>query len=100
MPYIKAVDRARWSSALAQILPRIHPVTPKGELNYLISQLIIARIGDNLSYAHLSETRDVLLDVWDEVGRKVLHPYEDLKISENGDLPWPKFKKQKRRKSK
>jgi hypothetical protein len=58
-----------------------------GELNYLITTLIQEYIlREGLSYATLNEVIGVLECAKLELYRRVVTPYEDSKIQENGDV--------------
>jgi len=83
MPYITQNDRYKFDVALIA-LPRIETA---GELNYLITQLARKYILDHgLRYEHINAIRGALVCVGDEFYRRVIAPYEDKKIAENGDV--------------
>ena len=80
MPYIDPSDRAR---ALTE------PRTP-GELNYALSMILryyLARKG--VTYAHINDCLGAMEGAKMEFNRRIVAPYEDGKIAENGDLPDP-----------
>ncbi len=84
MPYITQDRRDVFDSALAQLAGKVQN---EGELNYCIyklSRLIILRIGE--SYSNLSMCSSAMEHAKLEWYRKVLGPYEDEKIRENGDI--------------
>lgn len=88
MPYIKKDGREKFAHALNVIeqLFEHNGVTP-GELNYLISRIAhsyVARKG--LNYTRLNDVVGVFTAAKDEFYRRVVAPYEDKKISENGDI--------------
>ncbi len=84
MPYIPQERRNMFENALRELA---REVENQGELNYCIfklSKLIIERIGEN--YDHLSMCSSAMEHAKLEWYRKVLAPYEDKKILENGDI--------------
>lgn len=89
MPYIKPEDRERLAGALQPLLEEIadgHSVTP-GDLNYLITKLCHAYVErKGLSYTHLNDVTGVLESAKLEFYRRKVTPYEDAKITENGDV--------------
>jgi hypothetical protein len=64
--------------------------TPKeaGELNYLVSKLVDEYILEHggVRYARINEVVGVLECAKLEVYRRIAAPYEDIKISESGDV--------------
>lgn len=80
MPYIKQEDRGRATPVLADI-------RTAGELNFAISVLLqeyVERHG--LCYETLNAAVGAISGAKAEFQRRVVGPYEDLKISENGDV--------------
>jgi len=87
MPYIKQDRRKKFDDLLAQLGPQIKN---KGEMNYCVSILMqwyVSVHGE--SYQTLSDAKNALTDAASEFERRRLHPYEDEKIKENGDLTFP-----------
>lgn len=88
MPYIKQEDRDKIKRTLDNPDQHVYDLTlTSGELNYLITKLChnyIARNGVN--YFTMNEVIGVLECAKLELYRRVLSPYEDIKIKENGDL--------------
>lgn len=87
MPYIKQEKRDELKNILDQIerlsLIEIGP----GELNFLITKLIHQYVEDNnISYKILNDIIGALDNAKEEFRRRVINPYEDLKIVENGDV--------------
>lgn len=79
MPYIKPDDR--------KLLSEIPFPANVGELNYLITCLCCDYLGaTKISYAHFNEVIGVLECVKMELYRRLLAPYEDKKMVENGDV--------------
>ncbi|MFO7728791.1 MAG: hypothetical protein R6X11_10745 [Desulfonatronovibrio sp.] len=84
MPYIKQDRRSVFDGMLQELAENVQN---EGELNYCIyklSRLIIKRTGK--SYANLSMCSSAMEHAKLEWYRKVLSPYEDEKIRENGDI--------------
>lgn len=76
MPYITQ-DRRReaWS----------HP-NSAGELNYAFTNLIIGYLRPGISYQTINDIIGALEGAKAEFYRRVVVPYEDKKIKENGDV--------------
>jgi hypothetical protein len=80
MPYIKPEDRT------AIILDNTL-IEDAGELNFYITTLIDFYINKNTkSYTTLNEVIGVLECAKLEVYRRIVAPYEDTKIEQNGDV--------------
>lgn len=86
MPYIKKEDRIKFQ----QILDIIHfdeLVQNEGELNYLISSICVTYLNQKgFKYAVMNQIIGVLDLVEKEFYRRLVAPYENKKIKENGDL--------------
>lgn len=78
MPYILQKDRERVA----------YDLTPKnaGELNYLITEMLISYIGPEARYQKINDVIGVLECAKLEFYRRLAAPYEDFKEEENGDL--------------
>lgn len=57
-----------------------------GQLNYLISALMVSQLGTEVHYARINELIGALECAKLELYRRVAVPYEDAKIKENGDV--------------
>lgn len=80
MPYIKPADRAA-------ILLNETNIEDAGELNFFITTLINYYIDKNTKcYTTLNEVIGVLECAKLELYRRIVSPYEDIKIQENGDV--------------
>lgn len=80
MPYIKKEDREKFA-------PSVGTINTPGELNYLITQLLIKyQKTKGLSYQTISEITSSVENAKLEFYRRVVAPYEDKKIAENGDV--------------
>ena len=84
MPYIKKEDRKKFYPHLGNLADEIET---DGDLNYCITKLLhlfIKKHGKN--YANLARCIGSLKCVSMEFYRRVVAPYEDIKIKENGDI--------------
>lgn len=78
MPYITHFARVRLAEGGV-------PVSA-GELNYVLTRIIDARLAGDLSYTTINEVVGVLECVKLELYRRIATPYEDTKRHENGDV--------------
>ncbi|MAF24397.1 hypothetical protein CL634_02265 [bacterium] len=78
MPYIKQGMREK-------LIDYPHPQT-SGELNYMITNLIIKYAKDHPGYSGINDVVGALEGAKLEFYRRYAAPYEDLKIAENGDV--------------
>lgn len=86
MPYISSDRRDELDEERAGGSEPV-PESP-GELNYEICRLIDAYISEHgLRYRTLNDVMGVLESVKQELYRRIVGPYEDGKIEENGDVP-------------
>jgi len=85
MPYIKKEDRKVFDYLVKKLW--INEDTPAGEINYLITKILLKSTGKKRTYKRLNELVGVLRCCSLEFYRRVVAPYEDKKIKENGDLP-------------
>jgi hypothetical protein len=87
MPYIAQEDRKRFESALNGLTAEMNNGCTPGDLNYLITRLIrfyVFRKG--LRYTTLNDVMGALEGAKLEFYRRMVAPYEDEKIRENGDV--------------
>tara|TARA_Y100000310_G_scaffold340603_1_gene436995 strand:+ start:354 stop:638 length:285 start_codon:yes stop_codon:yes gene_type:complete len=88
MPYIPPQDRAGFEyiiQALSAALTNDEPFA--GRLNYVISSVLANMIQEKgMSYGLINEFIGVLECAKLEAYRRVAGPYEDKKVSENGDV--------------
>ena len=86
MPYIKPSDREKFD------FNGLEAETP-GELNFIISELCSAYLSrKGMSYTNCNEIIGALECVKLEFYRRLTAPYEDDKITENGDISYRDFK--------
>lgn len=79
MPYIKKEDRL--------MLAVTGKPKTAGELNFMFTQLAICYIDDNgKSYQHINDVLGALEGAKLEFYRRLVAPYENKKIAENGDV--------------
>jgi len=89
MPYIKDEDKKNFDDGITRLASWIGS---KGDLNYAICELVGRLIlRDGNSYTKTSEKIDAVHDAECELRRRLLNPYEDQKIIENGDVPSFKY---------
>ena len=93
MPYIKKEDRKDYDDLIEEVVGRLLDKGPKdsgtavvGDVNYVISSIIWKLFDAKTSYTVGNNLVGVLECVKQEFYRRKIGPYEDLKISENGDL--------------
>ena len=86
MPYIKDKDKYDMVESIEELQNWIRS---KGDLNYAICQLVGNLIldGKKISYTTMSEWIDAVHDAEQELRRRLLDPYEEKKMIENGDVP-------------
>ena len=87
MPYIHPHRRLELEPRTRRAVPAV--VTP-GELSYLITRLLIRYLEDNgydgLDYRLLNDVCGALTEAKAEFERRIVGPYEDKKMAENGDV--------------
>ena len=88
MPYIKKVERECYEKAIDNLISEMEFYETKaGGLNYILTKLIHGYVKVNsLNYQTLNDIVGVLESAKAEFQRRVVNPYEDKKIDENGDL--------------
>ena len=84
MPYIDPEDRAELDPFIDYLIDQID-YSNIGELNYIISRLCDAMLGE-VRYSKINSLIGVLECAKLELYRRVAAPYEDDKIDENGDV--------------
>lgn len=86
MPYIVAERRKRFDSSINKIVEEWEFDYDIGEMNYCLSRIIWKLWEKNLGYETGNELMGVLECVKQEFYRRILAPYEDKKLAENGDI--------------
>jgi len=87
MPYIKQEERKELDAAilpLIEVLKKAPPEKLDGWMNYTITKLL--KNVYKKKYFSLNRAIGVLTSVLLEFYRRVVAPYEDEKIKENGDV--------------
>jgi hypothetical protein len=85
MPYIIQEDRDRLDNSINALVEKIKPEHRAGELNYIITRLLLALKGDG-KYKDYNELVGMLECCKQEFYRRQVGPYEDVKVGENGDV--------------
>ena len=86
MPYIKPERRTKYTKVLEEltgILKALPPEEVDGELNYVVTRIL--KEVYPLRYYHINKAVGALECIKQEFYRRVVAPYEDLKIKESGD---------------
>ncbi len=87
MPYIKNVQRLPLDKLIDPLILHLRslPVEEQdGSLNYTVTKIIKNLYSQK--YFHLNRALGVLSAITQELYRRVIGPYEDVKIKENGDV--------------
>ena len=82
MPYIRQEDRQRFD----RIIDSIPAPESAGELNYVFTRIIHDYVGNRWNYAGMNDVLGALEGAKLEFYRRVVAPYEDQKIQQNGDV--------------
>lgn len=84
MPYIKQENRKKFEEGI-KILSK--EIETSGDFNYVITKLMHDQVKKKgLCYETLNNLIGALTCASIEFSRRVVAPYEDLKIKENGDV--------------
>lgn len=89
MPYIPPDDREMWEPTLGnmcQMVEELRAVGNPGELNYIVSRIVRAWLGEAPRYVDFNEVIGALECAKLEVYRRRVAPYEERKCLENGDV--------------
>lgn len=84
MPYTKSEKRYT-----RRLIPElVKSIKTKGDLNYTICEIVgqLCLKDGGIGYTTTSNWIDGVHDAECELRRRLLNPYEDLKIRENGDV--------------
>lgn len=86
MPYVKQEARTKFEQVLKELIHAV-PETP-GELNYLFSVISAEYLKSKgqLRYQYANDVLGALEGAKLEVYRRIIAPYENKAIKENGDL--------------
>ena len=87
MPYITPQRRIDLSDLTEEMNSNIDDTTTVGEINYLITKLLMEYLSvNNESYTTINELIGVLECAKQELYRQIAEPYEDMKKYQNGDV--------------
>ncbi len=90
MPYIKEGQRKKLDPVLEQLFEALNVSdenTSKGEYNYVITKILHNYIFNfGLRYHNLNDAIGIVEAAKAEFIRKVVSPYENIKIKDNGDI--------------
>lgn len=86
MPYIKKEDRVAFAEENVGVLFPL--ANNAGELNYAITKVVLEYINDGvpINYQKFNDALGALEGAKLELYRRLIAPYEDKKIEENGDV--------------
>jgi len=85
VPYILPEARKVIDSRLQELVEHMKGTT-EGELNYMMTKLVLAWLGDNANYSAYASVTGVIENVKQELYRRVISDYEDKKKVLNGDV--------------
>lgn len=84
MPYIKQENRKKIDPFVEKLFDFLET---RGDMNYAITKLLHKYIKrEGLRYGNLNDAIGIVECVKQELYRKVVVNYEDLKIKDNGDI--------------
>lgn len=84
MPYIKPENRQQFNDSAKDIAEK---ATCAGDLNYAITVILHSYLKKKgINYANINEISGMLNCCGAEFYRKIAAPYEDIKITQNGDV--------------
>ena len=87
MPYITKEERTPFDRPISTILKTLSENKfHSGAVTYVIYRIVHRIFLNDQRYETIARIRGILLGVLDEFNRRLAHPYEDLKIKENGDI--------------
>lgn len=88
MPYISEWDRKHYSGGLGTLIYQLKQVPEEdrdGHVNYVVTVLLKA-LYEPAKYKRYNRAMGVLECIKQEFYRRMVAPYEDKKIAENGDV--------------
>ena len=88
MPYIKRVKRALYKDEIDNLVKKLksQPLTEQdGDLNYIVTSIM--KMLYEPRYFNYNRAIGTIEAIKQEYYRRVVAPYEDEKIKENGDVP-------------
>jgi hypothetical protein len=87
MPYIKQAQRDRLDLSITHVNSRLQESGhDAGEVNYVVTKILHKAWSGNPGYLTGAILIGTIICVIFEFYRRIISPYEDAKIEENGDL--------------
>lgn len=87
MPYIKQERRLNYDNLIKDLSVQLRVYNlDEGDINYVVSSLFKKLFEAEKSYKTINKLMGVLSCVQAEFYRRLAVPYENTKISENGDI--------------
>ena len=83
MPYIPDGNRRFADGAVYAIMQVLRVLKCRGTMNYILFKVAKHTCK---TYSEYADFRSELMEAHTEIGRRLLAPYEDIKIEENGDV--------------
>ena len=85
MPYIDKEDRDQYHDTIMKAVELLKD-KPIGHFNYVVSSILWKLFSNKRGYTYGNSLMGVLSCIAQEFYRRMLVPYEDDKIKENGDV--------------
>jgi hypothetical protein len=82
MPYIENRRRRDFDD----LIGKFYDIQNPGELNYVLTKIILSYIGDRPNYVIYADVLGTLEAIKSELYRRKIAPYENGKIKKNGDV--------------
>jgi hypothetical protein len=87
MPYIELSNRDGFSAALSHVDRAVSAGCTPGDLNYIFTKIALSYLkARGLRYTMLNDVLGALEGAKLELYRRVVVPYEEGKLEENGDV--------------
>jgi len=92
MPYVKKSQRENLDPAIDELVNRIvltceqDKCEPDGMLNYAMTRMLLKTMAKGATYIRLERAIGCLESCKQEFYRRVVAPYENRKVKENGDV--------------
>jgi hypothetical protein len=82
MPYITPAEKMKLFGVIERIPDNLTP----GQLNYVITRILVKQLVPESGYTKFNELLGVMEAAKQEFYRRVVVPYEDKKLEKNGDV--------------
>jgi len=87
VPYIKKADKQKFYLIERELILGIKEDITTGELNYLFTLVMREYLrAKGKRYSTVNDIRGAIENAFSEFYRRIVGPYEDQKIEENGDV--------------